>query len=140
MSSLQAFFAQNAAIEVVEEVIVSDRFRDEAGDPIPWKIRSITEEENAELRKAATKKVKGKNGAHSFDFNSEEYLAKMTVAGVVFPNLKDVELQKSYGAMGAESLLRKMLRPGEFSDLLQKVQEINGFNKNINELVEEVKN
>ncbi|GIP55961.1 phage tail assembly chaperone [Paenibacillus vini] len=139
MSNLSAFFAQNVNSEIIEEVVISDRFKDEAGKPIQWKVRSMTEEENEAIRKSAQRKVKEK-GMITIDTNSEEYLAKLVVSSVVFPDLKDADLQKSYGVMGADKLLRKMLLPGEYAGLLQKVQSINGFDKDINELVDEVKN
>lgn len=140
MSSLQAFFAQNVQRDIVEEVVISDRFRDENGKPLPWKIRAISEEENEQLRKAATLFVKGKGGQRTPEIQPEVYMAKVAVASVVFPDLKNAELQKSYGVMGAEDLLKKMLLSGEYAKLLEKVQEINGFNKDINELIDEVKN
>ncbi|MNC83125.1 Phage XkdN-like protein [compost metagenome] len=62
------------------------------------------------------------------------------MTSVVYPDLKDAELQKSYGVLGADQLLRKMLLPGEYATLLQKVQSINGFDKDVNELADEVKN
>ncbi|MDN4069267.1 phage portal protein [Paenibacillus vini] len=139
MSNLSAFFSQNVNSEITEEVVISDRFKDEQGKPIPWKLRSMTEEENEAIRKSAQRKVKEK-GMITIDTNSEEYLAKLVVSSVVFPDLKDADLQKSYGVMGSDKLLRKMLLPGEYAALLQKVQSINGFDKDINELVDEVKN
>ncbi|OAB26194.1 phage portal protein [Paenibacillus macquariensis subsp. defensor] len=140
MSDLSMFFAQNAAVEVAEEFAVSERFKDKEGKPVKWKLRSISEEENQELRKSATKRVKGKHGIYTPETDTNEYLAKMVVASVVYPDLKNAEIQKSYGVMGAERLVRKMLLPGEFSNLLDKVQAMNGFDRDINELVEQVKN
>ena len=121
-----------------EEFVVSERFKDENGKPIPWKIRALTEAENVEIRKSATKHVKVR-GQYIPQLDPEEYISKLIAASVVFPNLKDAELQKSYGVIGAEELLRKMLLPGEYGKLAQKVQEINGF-EDIQELVDEVKN
>lgn len=140
MSQLSAFFAQNALADLHEEVIVSSRFKDADGQPISWKLRSMTEEENEDCRKAATRKVKGKGGAYTPEISSDDYVAKLAVSSVVFPNLKDEALQKSYGVIGAENLLRKMLLPGEYATLIQKVQEINGFDKDMGELIDEVKN
>ncbi|MBD3917632.1 phage portal protein [Paenibacillus sp. PR3] len=139
-NDLSAFYAQNAAAVEAETFIVSDRFRDSEGAPAAWKLRSMTEAENEQCRKSATRKVKGKNGQQSVETNPDEYLAKLVVASVVFPNLKDAELQQSYGVLGAESLLRTMLRPGEYAGLVGKVQELNGFDRDMNDLVEEVKN
>jgi hypothetical protein len=140
MSSLQAFFAQNVKSDIIEEFVVSERFRDENGKPIPWKIRAITEEENEQIRKAATQVVKEKGGRRNVEIQPEVYLAKVATASVVFPDLKNAELQKSYGVMGAEDLLKKMLLSGEYATLIQKVQEVNGFDRDINDLMDEVKN
>ncbi|KPU45815.1 phage XkdN-like protein [Oxobacter pfennigii] len=140
MSTLQAFFAQNIASEITEDFIISKRFKDQEGHPIPWKLRTITEEENEDIRKSATRMVKGKNGIRVSETNTEEYISKLAVASVVFPDLKDAELQKSYGTLGSEALLKRMLLSGEYAALIQKVQEINGFDKDMNDLVEEAKN
>lgn len=140
MSTLSAFFAQNVEAEVTQELPVSNRFKDEKGNPILWKLRSMTESENEQCRKAATKQVKGKGGVVTPDIDFNEYTAKLIVASVEFPDLKNAELQQSYGVMGAEALLRKMLLPGEYTNLLQNVQALNGFDKSEQDLVDEVKN
>ncbi|MBU9707136.1 phage portal protein [Paenibacillus sp. AK121] len=140
MSDLTLFYAQNVDSEITEDVAISPRFKDKEGKPVKWVIRSIPETENSVLRKESTKKVKGKNGIYSNEFDSEAYLSKMVVAAVVYPNLKDAELQKSYGVLGAESLIKKMLLSGEYSTLLDKVQSLSGYDRDMNELVDEVKN
>lgn len=140
MSDLSMFFAQNAEAGVTEEFEVSDRFVDKEGKPAKWKLRSITEDENQELRKSVTKRVKGKGGMYTSETDTNEYLSKMVVACVIYPDLKNAELQKSYGIMGAENLLRKMLLPGEFTNLMERVTTMNGFDRDMNELTEDVKN
>ncbi|CAH1212283.1 putative protein YqbN [Paenibacillus plantiphilus] len=140
MGDLSVFFAQYANAETTESFIVSERFKDQSGTPVPWKLRSMTEEENEQCRKSATRRVKGKGGVLVSETNPEEYLAKLVSASVVFPNLKDAELQQSYGVLGSETLLKKMLLPGEYASLLGKVQEMNGYDKNLNDLTDEVKN
>jgi hypothetical protein len=140
MSDLSLFFAQNAVTETTEDFVVSQRFKDKDGKPANWKLRSITEEENQALRKAATKRTKGKYGQYTSETDTNEYLAKLVTSTVVFPDLKNAELQKSYGVLGAEVLLRKMLLPGEFSGLLEKAQALNGFDLDINDQIAEVKN
>lgn len=140
MSSLQAFFAQSVQSNITEEFVVSERFKDEQGNPIPWKLRTLTEAENEELRKAATQYVKGKGGQRVPEVKPEVYLAKIATASVVFPDLKDAELQRSYGVVGAEDLLKKMLLAGEYAALIQKTQELNGFDRDINTAIEDIKN
>ncbi|MEK3733680.1 MULTISPECIES: phage tail assembly chaperone [Paenibacillus] len=140
MSDFSMFFAEHSTAEITEEFVVSVRFKDAEGHPVPWKLRSITEEENQECRKAATRKIKGKNGVFTPEIDANEYMSKLMVASVIYPDLKNSELQKSYGVLGAEALLRKMLLPGEFAALGERVQALNGFDRDINELVDEVKN
>ena len=59
---------------------------------MPWKLRSITEEENQECRKAATRKVKGKNGLFTPEIDPNDYMAKLMVSSVIFPDLKITEM------------------------------------------------
>ena len=138
-NDFSAFYTQNAGIGETEDVVVSQRFKDKDGKPIPWKIRSITEEENTALRKSCMKRIKGRNG-YTNELNTDDYLGKMVAESVIYPDPKDAALQDNHGVKGAESLLRKMLLPGEYSTLLQKVQEINGYDKEIGDLVDDVKN
>lgn len=138
--SLSAFFANNVQSEITEEVVVSERFKDEDGKPIRWKLRAMTEAENEEIRKSCTRMKKQKNGMQMPDLNTDLYVAKMVVACVVYPNLKDAELLQSYGVMAPDELLKKMLLSGEYATLAEKAQEINGFDKDINDLAEDVKN
>ncbi|CAK4840689.1 unnamed protein product [Aphanomyces euteiches] len=140
MSNLNMFFAENAQGDLIEDFIVSERFKDEKKNPVAWKLRTLTEAENADIRASATKRVQVKRGVTVPETNPNEYMAKLIVASVVYPNLKDSELQKSYGVLGAENLVRKMLIAGEYSNLAEKVQVINGFDKELNELKEEVGN
>lgn len=140
MGDLSVFFMQNVETDITEDFEVSKRFKDGEGKPVSWKLRTMTEDENESIRKSSQKRTKVKGGQYITETNNDEYLAKLAVASVVFPDLKNAELQKSYGVMGADQVLRKMLLPGEYANLLEKVQEMNGFDKDINELKEEVKN
>lgn len=67
-------------------------------------------------------------------------MGKLAAACTVFPNLNNAELQSNYGVMGADSLLKAMLLPGEYANYLAKVQEVNGFDIDFDEMVEEAKN
>jgi len=138
--SLKSFFAQNVQAELTEEVVISDRFKDSSNQPIKWKMKTLTEHENEAIRKSATRQMKGKNGARIMETDQEDYVGKLAVASVVYPDLQNTELQASYGVMGADTLLKTMLLSGEYANLLVKVQEINGFDQDINDLAEEVKN
>lgn len=142
MSNLQAFFAQNVEKVQIEEHVISSRFKDENGDPIAWKFGAIDGDLDVANRKACTKRmpVPGKKGMYMPETDYELYTLKNAVSTVKFPDLNNAELQKSYGVMGAEALLQKMLLPGELTKVKQVSQEVNGFNVGMDELVEEAKN
>lgn len=55
--SLTAFLAQNAGKVENVTYIASERFKDEAGNPIPWELRCISNEEDDALRKSCTKRI-----------------------------------------------------------------------------------
>ena len=142
MGNLSAFLAENAIkIENVKHA-VSRRFVGENGEPIEWEIACITSQEDESLRKICTKKVQvpGKRNQFTMETDYNLYLGKLASMCTVYPNLKDAELQKSYGVMGDDALLKTMLTPGEYADYLAKVQEVNGFDISFDEKVDEVKN
>lgn len=142
MSGLSAFFSQNAVkLENVKHV-VSDRFLDENGEPIEWEIKPITETETESLRKECTQRVPvpGRKNLFQPEMNADKYAAKMAVKCTVYPNLHDAELQNTYNVMGAESLLKAMLTSGEYANYIEKLQEVNKYQKPLDELVEEAKN
>ncbi|SDF62055.1 phage tail assembly chaperone [Sporomusa acidovorans] len=141
MSNLSAFLAQNVVREENVKYVASKRFVDE-GKPVDWELQSVTSEEDEQIRKSCTHKVPipGKYGQFTRETDYEKYLGLLAAKCIVYPNLNAAELQDSYGVMGADAVLKKMLKPGEYQDLLKKIQEINGFDIDMNALVEEAKN
>ena len=142
MSDFSAFLAQNKVKQENVKFVVSKNFIGSNGKPIEWELRPVTADEDEAIRRAATKKVKvaGRSNAYTQEMDSNTYLAKLTAASVAYPDLNNAELQNSYKVMGAEALLKAMLTGGEFITLSSKVAEINGFDTDINEAVEEAKN
>ena len=138
--ALKSFLANNAKLPENQKVVISNRFIGEDGKPEPFEIRAVTEDVNNKIREKATRMspVKGKNEKI---FNSNQYLSGLIVSSLTYPDLKDAELQKSYGVVGEAELLEKMLLPGEYADLLAAVQKINGYEKeDFEKAKEEVKN
>ncbi|MDF2839948.1 MAG: XkdN-like protein [Clostridia bacterium] len=142
MSNLSAFLAQNVIKDDKIKYVASKRFLDQDKKPVEWEVKGLTSAEDEMIRKACTKKVPvtGKRGQFTQETDYNQYLGKLAAACTVFPNLNDVELQNSYGIMGADALLKTMLKPGEYADYLAKVQEVNGFEVSMEELVDEAKN
>lgn len=126
--SLKRFLKDASKPIAAYEYVVSDRFTDEKGKPLAWKLRALSAEENEALRDKSYRNMGGKRRAdQSQVFDSGMYLRKLTAACVVYPDLKDKELQDSYGVMGEEKLLGTMLLAGEMTRLQAELQRINGF-------------
>lgn len=142
MSDFRAFLAQNADRVSEIEVAVSTRFKDEAGNSVKWKLRALTSGEDEAIRKICTKRmaVPGKKGAYTNEVDTSEYIGRLVAACVVFPDLKNVELQDSYGVKGEDALLKAMLLPGEYTELVTQIQSINGYDIEQEDLVDDAKN
>lgn len=140
MSDFAVFMAGNSTEETVKYV-ASKRFAVK-GKPVEWEIKAIDSDRDEAIRKECTKKVPvaGKRGQYNQETDTDKYLAKMCVACTVYPNLNDKELQTSYGVMSGEALLKKMLKPGEYTEYKAKVMEVNGYDMSMEELVDEAKN
>ncbi len=132
--SLKAFL--NPIAPRNERVVISKRFT-ENNVAVSWELRPILQDENEAIMKKHTKTDR-KTGAENL--NRTAYIAELTAAAVVYPDLKDAELQKAYGVLGEGELLKKMLMVGEYAVLIQKVQELSGLDTDPNDLVAEVKN
>ena len=143
-ANLQAFFAQNAEQPAQVERVISKRFKDGEGKPIPFIFKPITPEQDSELRAQATKKTMITQGKQKGQFRSEFQAAKyqnlFTIASIAFPPLNNVELQDNYKAMGEEDLFNKMLTPGEATDAFLAAQEANNYELDLDELAEQAKN
>ena len=139
--SLSAFLAQNAEQDEAVDYIASKRFKNEKGEPEAWKIHGVTSEVDESIRKSCMRNVPvpGKRGMFQKETDFDQYLGKLAVACITYPDLNSKELQDSYKVMGGDALLKAMLKPGEYQDLLSKIQEVNGYVA-MDELVDEAKN
>lgn len=138
--NLKSFLKQNVIQSENVKYAASDRFLDDKNKPIEWEIRAITSKEDEELRKTATRKIPTKNNQFNMEIDINKYIGLLAAACTVAPNLNDASLQDSYGVMSADELLKAMLLPGEYADYLAKVQEICGFDKSVQDLVDDAKN
>ncbi|MFD0588847.1 hypothetical protein ACFQZE_12670 [Paenibacillus sp. GCM10027627] len=135
MGSLQDFLLNNTVETEVQTEVHIKPF------PAPFVIRSISEAENKEIRKSCQKVTFNKK-THQKDVETDVdlYSNRLLIACSVDPSFKNAELQAKFGVVGAEALIDKLLNPGQYSELVQRVQEINGYSTDMNELVEEAKN
>lgn len=128
---VSSFLAENAKKVGKESFIVSDRFKDKHGKPVPWVLAPVSCTVDNSIKQKC---------AHGKDFDNLSYTIELTVASVVEPNLANADLQDSYHAYGKRQLLETMLTAGEFNALTLKALEINGLSKPIDELIDDAKN
>ena len=159
MSELSYFLAGNAVKEEVTKFAVSERFLkpvvDDSGNPVidtetnqpktepaEWELAPITSKQAKVIKKSCTKRVPSPANKNIVipETDYDAYLCKLVVACVQYPDLNNADLQDSYKVVGAENLIQTMLKDGEYQDLVNKVQEINGFDIGLQDKVNEAKN
>ena len=135
MSDFSMFLKENAKPVETIEYVASRRFVDADGNPVKWILKPVSSRDDNAIKDECIK-IKGKDRG----FDSAKYQVKLCAASVVFPNLKSVELQDSYGVRGDDALLLELLPiAGEFNSLLAKVNEISSP-ESMDELIDEAKN
>lgn len=149
MSNLYDFL-HPLAVDETKEVIISKRFvkRDEQGNPVldangeallrPFKVKAISQAENDNLVKAATRTYKDRTGAKAKEFDRQKYVRSLIVAGTVDPDFRSSEVCEALGTLDPEQVPGLMLRAGEYQKLADAISEISGFNDD--NVEEEAKN
>lgn len=134
MSNLSAFL-HPVTTQEEKEIIISNRFQDEEGQPVPFKIRALTQEENDRITKQATRRVKV-NGQQADQLDSVDFSRRMVVAATVEPDFQSKELCDAYGVLDPLLVPGKMLLSGEYARLLREITALSGFE----DMEEKVKN
>lgn len=140
MRDFRAFI--EACKPVENEKFVASKRIVENGEPIEWEVRSITQAENAELRKKCMRKdpIPGKKGVYNEVVDSVKYNAALVAACTVYPPVNDKEFQDAIGVLSGADAVQKILLPGEYDEYTMFILEVNGFDTGMDELVDEAKN
>lgn len=125
MSKLSAFLHPVTTSEE-KEVVISNRFQDENGKPVPFKIRALTQEENDRITKQATRQTKV-NGQTVEKLDSVDFSRRMVVAATVEPDFQAKELCDAYGVLDPLLVPGKMLLSGEYAKLMNAITDLSGF-------------
>lgn len=134
MSKLSAFL--HPVTEGIEkEIVISKRFVDEKGNPVPFKIRAVTQEENDAIIKKATRRIK-ENGQTVERLDNTDFSRRMVVAATVEPDFSAKEMCDRYGVLDPLLVPGKMLLSGEYGRLLREITSLSGFDG----IEDEVKN
>ena len=132
MSKLSAFLNPVSA-EQEREVVISNRFKDEKGNPVPFRIRAITQEENDKIVNSCKRRLK--NGEETVD--TRLLGRKLVVAATVEPDFRSTEMCEHFGTLDPLEVPGKMLLSGEYTRLMEAINDLSGFN---DDAVAEAKN
>lgn len=142
MNNLSAFL--HPLVQEDQEVYISKRFikRDENDEPVldkdgktipvPFKIRSVKQEESDALTKQA-KRVRTVNGVRQEYVDSEDFSTRMILLATIEPNFSDSELCAAYGVLDPMQVPKKMLLSGEYAALLKAITALSGFDDDVEE-------
>lgn len=137
MSGFEDFLVEDfGEVEVVERKVTL------GGKERLMKFKPISATKGDEIRKSC-RKVSIYRGQKQVSTDQEAYMDKLIIETTVYPDFRNEELQKAWGVMGAENLLKAMkskMKDGEYAELFAIVSEINGYDKGMDELIEEAKN
>lgn len=131
MGNLTQFLIDNPIDNLTAEVIVSARLA-----KFPFKIKGISGVEFSEYQKLSTKI----NKKRKVEFDSKTFNELVVLNHTVEPNFRDAENIKKAGCKTPEQFLYKSLLAGEIAELAQQISALSGFDADIEELTEEVKN
>jgi len=138
--NLSAFLKQNVDVVNETEYVASKRIKVN-GEPIAWKIKTLATEETERMRKKYTKRITDRITRQSEErFDATAYNEDVLSKAITYPNLYDAELQDSWGVTEPVELVKAMLTPGEYADLLAAVTEAQGYDVGMEDKVKEVKN
>ena len=131
MSSLLDFLAENPVENVSERVVISARLAN-----FPFTIKGVSGQQFAEYQKQATKM----GGKKKVEFDNKKFNELIVINHTVEPNFRDAEAIKKANCQTPEEFLYRSLLAGEIATLSEKISSLSGFDKDIDEEIEEAKN
>ena len=122
-----------------KEVVISKRFVDKDGKPVPFRIKTIMQEENERITRKC-RKVETIRGQRVESLDNQKYNRALIVACTVEPDFRNADLCKAYGTVDPLDLPGKMLTVGEANNLAREILDLNGFSDEAEQLEDEAKN
>lgn len=133
MASVQEFLLSNPVVDLTKVVVVSERLKD-----YPFTIKPVTTDEQQEYQRMCIKNPASKKKR---TFDVQQYNNLIVKNHVVNPNFKDADFLSQAGpGTTSEMLINRVLMSGEVSKLVEEILKFSGFDTDLDEDVEEVKN
>lgn len=135
MSRLSAFL-HPVQTAVEKEVLISTRFQDENGEPVPFRIRAITQEQNDALT-AKCRRVQTVGGRRQEYLDTAQLNRELVAAATVEPDFSSAEVCEAYGTKIPTQVPGRMLLAGEYDALLREIMALSGFDAGAAEALED---
>lgn len=131
--SLEDFLIENPIQDLTNEIYPSNRFRKNG---LAFTIHVADSDRLSDLRRQCTRT--NRRGAQTFDgMRFNELLA---LEFTTQPNFKSADAVKRAGVMTPEQYMKKVLLPGEITEIANQVTELSGFDLDDSDLVDQAKN
>lgn len=132
MSNLSAFM-NPLYTEKTAEIIVSDRFVNENGEPVPFVVKSLSHKDFESIRKLSYKEVMI-NGKKNQVVDNDLFFARLIVESCIDPDFHNKELCNRWGCEEAISCPPNMLLEGEIQKLGKAILSLNGIDEDSPEM------
>ncbi|WP_025026336.1 phage tail assembly chaperone [Caldalkalibacillus mannanilyticus] len=138
MNTLQEFLNANPVDNITEEVVISDRFKGNNGELFKFKIKAMSNEDFEQIRKKST--IVHTKGKRQVEVDVQKMNNDIIIQNTLEPSFKDAESIQKLGCVTPDEYLSKVLLPGEIAELSRRIQQLSGFDRDMDDLVEEAKN
>ena len=132
MNALQQFLTKNSVDNLIEEVTLGGRLKD-----FKFKIKALTGNQYNDFQALC---IENPNSPKKRRFNTKKFNELIVANCVVEPNFKDADWLKELGVADATSAIYKTLLAGEITDLAERALRLSGFDRDVEEEMDEVKN
>lgn len=132
MNALQQFLLESDVSNLKKTIDIGGRMKGHA-----LTIRVITGEQYTSYQQQC---IENPNSAKKRRFNTKRFNELIVVNSLVDPNLKDPEMLKAAKVTRPEDLLYRCFLAGEINTIAEQVLTLSGFDADVEEEMEEVKN
>lgn len=136
MSTLQDILNLNIVDNITRDVVISNRFKDENGNNLKFKIKPILFDDLNRLKRKAT--FIDKNGQPVID--EGKLNTYCIIEATIEPSFKDIKSMEKLKVNTPEQYLNKVLLSGEIEKLIKEILTISGFVESFEDLVCDIKN
>ena len=140
MSDFSFFMKSNKKKKENERFAATKSIVDADGNPVEWEFKHLTSKEVNEIREQYTTS-KISNGQYTTEINTNRFINALVAESAVYPDLRNAELQDSYGVHTPEELVYELVDdPGEYTALTDFMQKFLGFSSDLDAKIDLAKN